>query len=66
MGQHCVDCDGLIPEARLVAKPETTKCVQCQEGDERDGKFKRHRMDHKIRFKGDDIEMEPNIVRKEK
>ena len=31
----CVDCDKKIPAARLQAKPEATRCVNCQELKER-------------------------------
>ena len=27
----CIDCDARIPDARLHAAPEVTRCVQCQE-----------------------------------
>jgi DnaK suppressor protein len=27
---RCVDCDGLLPEGRLEARPEAARCVQCQ------------------------------------
>jgi DnaK suppressor protein len=28
---HCTDCDATIPEARLNAAPEATRCIACQE-----------------------------------
>jgi len=31
MFRECEDCDDPIPEARLIALPNTTKCVSCVE-----------------------------------
>ena len=28
---HCVNCNALIPEARLSAAPEVARCIPCQE-----------------------------------
>jgi DnaK suppressor protein len=28
---HCIDCDATIPEARLNAAPEASRCIGCQE-----------------------------------
>lgn len=28
---HCEECDALIPEARRLAVPGVTLCIQCQE-----------------------------------
>jgi DnaK suppressor protein len=28
---HCIDCDAIIPEARLNAAPEAARCIGCQE-----------------------------------
>ncbi|GAA4535143.1 MULTISPECIES: TraR/DksA family transcriptional regulator [Nonomuraea] len=27
---RCVDCGALVPEGRLEARPEASRCVQCQ------------------------------------
>jgi len=32
---HCIDCNALIPEARLNAAPEAARCISCQEKLER-------------------------------
>ncbi|SFJ67052.1 transcriptional regulator, TraR/DksA family [Streptosporangium canum] len=31
----CADCGGPVPEGRLEARPEATRCVQCQSRRER-------------------------------
>lgn len=30
LGRICEDCDDLIPKERLIAMPNTTRCIQCQ------------------------------------
>jgi DnaK suppressor protein len=32
---HCVDCDKPVPDGRLEARPEASRCVQCQSRRER-------------------------------
>ncbi|HLU75106.1 MAG TPA: TraR/DksA C4-type zinc finger protein [Nonomuraea sp.] len=32
---QCVDCGGKVPEGRLEARPEASRCVQCQSKRER-------------------------------
>lgn len=29
LGNHCVNCDAVIPEARLRLVPRTRRCVRC-------------------------------------
>ena len=33
--KYCVDCEAEIPEARRLANPECSRCVECQEARER-------------------------------
>ncbi len=36
---HCIDCDELIPKARRKAMTGSTRCRDCQELHEKDGRF---------------------------
>lgn len=35
--RYCCDCDAVIPPARIAARPDAGRCVDCQERQERDG-----------------------------
>ncbi|NVK28799.1 hypothetical protein MSP8887_02641 [Marinomonas spartinae] len=32
---HCVDCDEVIPAPRRAALPHTTRCIDCQQDEEK-------------------------------
>ena len=41
----CKECDSEIPEKRLKAKPNVVLCIDCQEKAEKEGKFKRSKIE---------------------
>lgn len=38
--RYCLDCDDKIPNARLVARPESVRCVDCKSmKEDRDSRY---------------------------
>lgn len=60
----CEECDEPISQARLRVAPQSKLCIECAEALEKNGKFQRHKMEHTVRFKGEEVEeMTSHIVR---
>ena len=59
----CIDCGEPISMDRILAKPKTRRCIECQAEAERMGLCGRHKMALHVRFKGDDVEsIEAEII----
>ena len=65
MERECRECGEDIGEQRLKVKPDATMCIECQQKAEREGRFRKHRMDYKvIPNGGNEVEtMETFLVR---
>lgn len=59
----CNDCDEPIPTARLHANPSAFLCLECQTIAERQGRFPRHKMSHRVRIEREDVHLDGQIVR---
>lgn len=64
MERDCLNCGEAIAPARLKAIPGTAICVDCQQANEKAGRFQRHVMDVQPVIKCGEMEhLEEQIVR---
>jgi RNA polymerase-binding transcription factor DksA len=60
--RNCNECGEPIGEKRLLARPKTTLCIECQEAKEANGDFTRHKIETSQQIAGWQFEGQVDIL----